>query len=252
MNFGIYDINESSDLTYKERLTIYKEVGFNEIGIYLDNNYMKNNENYEEIINYANEINIKIKQVHLDYKISNLICSKETNEYFEYLENKIQECIHFNIPLLVVHASKGDTPPLIDNEALFKLKELANRYINYDITICFENVRHNDNLDKILSMNLKNIKMCYDLGHAHCYDDEFNLLNKFKSYIICTHLHNNNGKDSHYKLSHGDIDYIKIITLLKNMPIVSNCLECFPPREIKLDKDSFKKFVNECYLDCNI
>ena len=79
MNFGIYDINDSPHLSYKERLDIYKDVGFKEIGIYLDNNYMKNDENYRDIIKYANNINLKIKQVHLDYKISNLICSKDSN-----------------------------------------------------------------------------------------------------------------------------------------------------------------------------
>jgi len=251
MNIGIYDINTSSNLTYKERLDIYKSVGFKEIGIYLDNNYMENGENYDDIIKYAKKINLNIKQVHLDYKISNLICSKETNEYFDYLENKILECIKYNIPLLVLHASKGDEPPIIDDENLNKLKNIAIKYKNENIIICFENVRVNDNLDKIISLKLSNIKICYDLGHAHCYGDEFELLDKYINNIACTHLHNNFGKDTHCKLNNGEIDYKKILKALKKTTIISSCLECFPPRGINLDKDCFKAFISNCYSDCN-
>lgn len=250
MNIGIYDVNTSNSLTYKERLDIYKNVGFNEVAIYLDDNYMENNENYADIILYANKINLKIIQVHLDYKISNLICSKETNEYFDYLENKIKECIKFKIPIVIVHASKGNEPPLIDEENLSKLKKIAIKYSN-DIFICFENVRNNENLDKILSLNLKNIKMCYDLGHAHCYGSEYDLLNKYSTHIICTHLHNNNGDDSHNRLSIGDIDYKNILKILNNKNILSSCLECFPPRNSNLNKEEFKSFILSCYSDLN-
>ena len=71
--FGIYDIDKATTLNYKERLDIYKNIGFNEVALYLDNNYLKKTETYDQIINYAKEINLQINQVHVDYKISNLI-----------------------------------------------------------------------------------------------------------------------------------------------------------------------------------
>lgn len=248
MNIGIYDINTGNSLNYKERLDIYKKVGFTELAIYLDNNYMENNENYVDIINYAHTIGLSIKQVHLDYKISNLICDKNNGEYFEYLESKIKECIKYNIPSLIVHASKGNEPPLIDNDCLEKLKNIANKYPN-NITICFENVRVNTNLDKILALNISNVRMCYDLGHAHCYDNEYDLLNKYLKNISCVHLHNNTGSDSHNRLSVGDIDYKKILKTLENITTISVCLECFPPRNSILNKEEFEKFLLDCYSD---
>ena len=69
MKLGIYDLNESSLLDYKERINIYKEVGFTSVGVYLDDNYMANDENYLDIIEYARSIGLDINQVHIDYKI---------------------------------------------------------------------------------------------------------------------------------------------------------------------------------------
>ena len=246
MNFdlGIYDLTDCSTLGFKDRLLIYKKAGFEEIGLYLDQNYMQKGENYVEIINYAREMDLKIKQVHIDYKISNLICDKETDEYFEYLEEKAKECKFFGIPYLVLHASKGDIPPVVDDMQLKKLTNVTKRYP--EVTFCFENVRNNANLEKILNLKQKNIKMCYDLGHAHAYGNERELFEKFKKYIICSHLHNNYGKDDHNTLKDGEIDYMPILKELTKIKNSSNCLEMFPKRGEPLSKKDFEKFVKSC------
>ena len=103
---GIYDINTSSNLNYKERLNIYKKCGFQEIALYLDSNYQYNNENYIEIINYAKEIGLQIRQAHIDWKISNLICDTDSDEYFDYVETKLKEAHHLDIKYVVAHASQ--------------------------------------------------------------------------------------------------------------------------------------------------
>ena len=247
--FGLYDIDNATTLNYKERFDIYKSIGFKEVAIYLDNAYLKEPESYEQLINYANKINLQIKQIHIDYKISNLITDETTNTYFEYLEQKINECIKFNIPYLVTHASMGDTPPEIGEKQLLKLKNLCEKYKNKNVIICFENVRNNTNLDKIINLNLPNIKVCFDLGHAHCYGDEKRLFNKYLPYICCTHLHNNFGKDTHNLLNFGDINYKYFLNNLKNNNSLSNCLECFPEYGKVLNKEEFTLFIKNCF-DC--
>ena len=97
---GIYDIDKVCDIDYKKRLKIYKDCGFNEVALYLDNTYLNENENYIDIISHARKLNLQVKQVHIDYKISNLICDENSNQYFDYLENKIIECISLKIPYL--------------------------------------------------------------------------------------------------------------------------------------------------------
>lgn len=242
-SIGIYDINEYLD--YKTRLGFYKQAGFCEVALYLDTSYMKEGENYLDIIAYARKIGLEIKQIHVDYKISNLICDENYNTYFDYLESKLKECQTLNIPLLVLHASKGDNPPLLSSSQLKKLENLAKRYPM--ITLCFENVRNNTNLDLILNSNLSNIKVCFDLGHAHAYGNEKDLFEKYKDKIACSHLHNNFGTDTHNKLDNGEIDYIYFLKELNKTNSQSNCLECFPPRDSIKTQQDFQNFIEECW-----
>lgn len=244
---GIYDIDKVCNIDYKQRLKIYKNCGFNEIALYLDNNYLNENENYADIITYARNLDLQVNQVHIDYKISNLICDESSNQYFDYLESKILECISLKIPYLIAHASMGAEPPILNDKQLNKLNILLEKYKDKNVCVCFENVRNNYNLDKILSLNLNNIGFCFDLGHAHCYDNEKDLFEKYISKIKCTHLHNNTGKDTHNILSDGEIDYKYFLSKLKNIKEVSNCLECFPEYGVQLSKQEFILFVKKCF-----
>ena len=247
---GLYDIDKVCDINYKERLEIYKQVGFNEVALYLDKNYLNEDESYTDIISYARDIGLQVKQVHIDYKISNLICDETTSAYFDYLEEKLNEAIKLNIPYIVAHASMSAEPPILNDKQLNKLKNLLNKYKDKNIYVCFENVRNNTNLNKILKAELNNIGFCFDLGHAHCYGNEKELFEKYKDLIVCTHLHNNLGKDTHNLLNEGEIDYKYFLKELKNISKkqnISNCLECFPEYGVKLNKKEFITFIKNCF-----
>ena len=125
---GIYDLNTCSNLDYKERVDTYKKVGFQEIALYLDQDYQSNNENYIDIIKYAREIGLKISQVHIDWKISNLICDNTTSQYFDYILGKLNEAKALDIPFVIAHASQSNTPPKVSTEQLEKFKNVINQF----------------------------------------------------------------------------------------------------------------------------
>ena len=114
-----------------------------------------------------------------------------------------------------------------------------------------ENVRVNTNLYKALTLNHPNLKVCFDLGHAHCYGNEQELFKKYKNHIMCSHLHNNFKSDTHNILSNGEIDCKFFINKLLKIENASNCLECFPPYGVKLNKQEFIAFVKDCYKVAN-
>ncbi len=244
-NIGIYDILYCSNLSYTQRINIYKKCGFKEFALYLDNSYMQEGEQYIDVLNYAKKVGLQVNQVHLSYNIADYIFDDSTTLFFDYLNKKAKECKKLGIKYMVVHASKGDFPPIISNEQLNKIKEVANK--NKDVFFCFENIRNNTNLEKILALSLPNIKMCFDLGHAHAYSNELELLEKHKKNIVCSHLHNNFGSDEHLPLYEGEICYKPLVKQLVAIKDCSNCLECFPPKGKKINEKEFESFVENCF-----
>lgn len=247
MEFGIYDINTNTPLPFKQRFDTYKQAGFEGVAFFIDQNYLDKGETFEEQIAYANKIGLKIMQVHADYKISNKICDESSNEYFDYVESRITICEKYYLKNLIVHASSGSTPPEISQNQLKKLQNLAKKHPK--VNICFENVRSNNNLCKILELNIPNIKMCFDLGHANAYSNVIELFEKLKKYIVCSHLHNNFGTDTHSLLSNGEIDWKPIAKQLAKIKSCSNCLEVFPGHDVVLNKTEFVDFVTRAHAD---
>ena len=244
-NIGIYDILYCSNLNYKQRIDIYKKAGFTQFAMYLDNSYMQDSERYVDVLTYAKSVGLSVEQVHLDYKISDYIFDQNNNLFFDYLDQKAKECKSFGIKYMVIHASRGDFPPKINKTQLNKIKNVAKN--NKNVFFCFENIRSNENLEEILKLNQKNIKMCYDLGHAHAYSNEIDLLKKHKKDIVCSHLHNNFGSDEHLPLFEGGICYKPLVKQLVEILGCSNCLECFPPKGKKITKKEFENFVKKCF-----
>ena len=156
-----------------------------------------------------------------------------------------------NIKYVVAHASKGDNPPLLNSTQLDKFEKMMNKFDNQPAILCLENVRNCTNLFSILRLRLKNVAVCFDVGHAHCYADEKQLFEQCKPYVICSHIHNNFGQDTHQSPKDGEIDlayFAKQLTEIKNC---SNCLECFPPRGSNFSKEEFASFVKLLYDETN-
>ena len=246
MEIGIYDI-DSTELSIKERFKIYKDVGFTHVGFYFDNSYLKENETYLEMIKEAKEVGLKLSQVHLDYKNTNMLSMNNDNEFINYLEIKANEAISYGIKDLVLHASKGNEPPLISKYSLRRIKKIANKVKDYDVRLCFENVRDNKNLDLIMKLDASNICVCYDTGHGHCYLNEEEFIKKYEDRIVTTHVHDNFKEDTHDLIGKGNIDWKAIASLLKETKREIDYLECFPPRGSNLNEEDFKWFIKQMY-----
>jgi sugar phosphate isomerase/epimerase len=247
MNIGIYDIGKcGTDLSILERFTIYKSAGFTHVGFYLDDDYLEG-ESYLDMIQVARDLGLNIDQVHLDYKNSNMWAETTENEFLDYVNSKIDEAIKYNIPHIVLHASKGDNPPLISPFSLNKLVHFDKKLNDSGTKLCFENVRNSNNIDAVMDLKLANIGVCYDSGHAHCYSDEMGILQKYKDVIYCTHLHDNDGSDTHELIGNGSIEWDTMYPAICDTNREVDYLECFMPRGITANKDMFKAFVVDAY-----
>ena len=111
-----------------------------------------------------------------------------------------------------------------------------------DITIYIENIEDNDPevfVKLIKNINNKNIRCCFDIGHAHCNSDvPVNTWIDTLGDLIChVHLHDNNGTgDEHLPLGKGNILLVDAINKLIKLD-VPFVLECNIKESLKWLKD---------------
>ena len=146
---------------------------------------------YEQAYNIATELNINNMILHNG-------CAEKNKRYGEWIRNSISFWHDF------MSDKKGDFTFQLEN-----VYELHPGLLS----------------DIIDGINDKNVKICLDIGHAHCYSEQTVLkwVCELKDKIGYVHMHDNDGTfDSHLDLGDGNIP-------LKD---VCNCLEQFAPNAI--------------------
>lgn len=132
----------------------------------------------------------------------------------------------YNPSFMVLHSNEGIPSQKIDEELKNKISEkidsLVKLGIKYDIDVVIENVGIGKNMvfsqEEYEEMILKNNYKCLiDIGHAYLNRWNINeLIKKLKNNILGYHFHNNNGlHDEHKPISHGKINYLDIVELIK-------------------------------------
>lgn len=110
------------------------------------------------------------------------------------------------VPVVVVHVSSGWFPPPICDIGFARFDDLVERAMDKGVTIAFENLRKLGNLAVTMERYKKipNVGFCYDCGHEHCYTETVHFLDIYGSRTLCTHIHDNTGRDPEDKWKDGD------------------------------------------------
>ena len=130
------------------------------------------------------------------------------------------------VPVVVVHVSSGWFPPPICDIGFARFDDLVEYAIARGVKIAFENLRKLGNLAVILERYKKipNVGFCYDCGHEHCYTETVHFLDIYGARTLCTHIHDNLGRnkedkwkdaDLHLMPFDGDIDYADMMARMR-------------------------------------
>ena len=123
----------------------------------------------------------------------------EGEEYLEIFGN-IKESIlcagEYRIPIVCLHVSSGWTPPSICATGIGRFEELFELGYKKGVRIAIENQRSTEYLAFFMDKYKGNstVGFCYDSGHEHCFSGKANLLDLYGDRLICTHIHDNNGR----------------------------------------------------------
>lgn len=245
---------------YKEILANIKNAGFKNVMVAFKVGKA------EETLKAALELGLNVPYVHLTNS-NNLWCKGlENEELMQSLKQQIELCGKYNVPIAVLHATKGTANELAlpPNEyGLNCVKELVNFAKKHKVKIALEN------LDKLSYKHFvyvmdnikdKNLGFCYDCGHHQLYLPHVDLLKKYGDRILAVHLHDNLmdweygydwSRDLHFLPFDGKIDYNKVCKKLAKTPYKNTIMlevhkACFgcPNKYAKLTNE---QYLNEAY-----
>lgn len=181
----------------------------------------------EYIKNEAEKLGIEVEFLHAPFRgINDFWC--EGDGYLNLKNNiytSIDSASEFNIPIVIMHVDSGWNPPKICDIGLERFDRLVEYADNKGVKIAFENIRNFGTLSAMMQRYrlLDNVGYCYDCGHEHCYTETVHFTELFGDRILCTHIHDNVGKDGrddpddHLMMFDGNIDYADMMKRLNGV-----------------------------------
>jgi len=231
----------------KNRFTKIKNVGFDTTMLWWGDDIAFKELDKKELINETLKSGLIIENIHVPFIMANDIWSEDVNKrnsIVSQYKEWIKDCLYYDIPMMVMHISRGYKISEPNEHGLQSIKELVNEAEKLNIKIAIENTRNNNLLEYLIEkVKSDNLGICYDTSHAQLFGDkDFNLLDKYKNKIFCFHISDNDGiEDKHWNIGMGIIKWEKFIEKfpLNYEGIMS--LEVFPKYTDELEDHFLKK-----------
>jgi len=159
--------------------------------------------------NKAVELGLDFEFIHAPFAGINTMwqCGLSYLDVFNGMKQSIESAAACGIQTVVIHVSSGWHPPEINDLGFARYDSLVELAIQKNVKLAFENLRKTGNLAYMLDRyeNIPEVGFCYDAGHAHCYTETVDWLNIARERTICTHIHDNYGRDKTNPEADGDI-----------------------------------------------
>lgn len=202
MNIGI---NLYSGRDYKEIIEAFAENGIKRTFVNIEH------PEFEEAVKALKEADIKIENFHAPYKGQNVIW--EEGEAGEIMLSRfikgVDECVKYNVPLMVAHVSNGSPMPEINEIGLERFDKLMSYAKSKGIKIAFESHRYVENVRYFLE-RYPEAGFCLDNGHENAFTPGVRYMPMWGERLVATHISDNEyvcNYDMHMIPFDGTIDF---------------------------------------------
>jgi len=178
----------------EKQIYMIRDAGYNEI-------FMPYNDvlPLKERVRLANAAGIPVQSVHAPFGGCRALWENDeeaANAALKEITDCIRSCAENGVPIAVSHVFIGfDIPPIPMERGLEKYDTLIREAERNGIKIAFENTEGEEYLEAIFDNFGDNeaIGFCWDTGHEMCYNRGRDLLQKYGSKLVCTHINDNLG-----------------------------------------------------------
>ena len=131
-----------------------------------------------------------------DWKVSHMWNGgEEGKRVTDMLISCVEDCAHFNIPVMVIHpfiGFKDHTPTQVGLDNYARVIDVADRL---GVKLGFENVEGEEYLAAIMEKfwDAPSLGFCYDTGHQMCYNEGKRMMALYGEKLCHTHFNDNLG-----------------------------------------------------------
>lgn len=201
-------------LPLAERLSLIAAAGFQATSVWLgsEEDLVAQGE-ADRIPALVRQVGLTLDNVHAPYAGCNGLWSVSEHErrsaVTEY-DSAISFCHRHEIPVCVVHITRGQQPPPQNRTGMQVIQELAHRASERDVVLAVENTGRPDYVDFVFSgIDSPSIGLCYDSSHDFLAGmTRGAILERWRDRLVTTHLSDNNGEyDDHALPWDGSVDW---------------------------------------------
>ena len=202
------------ELPLFERLSLIRQSGFSHTFLWMGSQEpMVESGRANEMPGMAAEAGLAVDHVHAPYENTNELWSERPSERARFANENlklIEYCSQHSISCIVLHVTRGPTPPPPHAEGLEAFQWLGEEAASSGIALALENTRSTNHLDIILNeLTLESLGLCYDSSHDYLYSRKPGaVLGKWAHRLITTHFSDTDGRaDVHWLPMKGIVDW---------------------------------------------
>ena len=118
----------------------------------------------------------------------------------------VDDCAAYEIPAMVVHASRGDSLPPLSELGIRRFEALVERAERLGVNVAVENLRKPEPIERasfiLERFDSPRLGFCFDSGHHNArtvITPETDMLARFGHRLMALHLHDNDGTDDQHR-----------------------------------------------------
>ena len=198
-------------LSMAERIRMVAQAGFAGVMLWWGED---NGPDYRKQPEYARQTGLFVENIHAPLDDSNHIWEDTAagQAFFELLLRCVDDCAAFEIPTVVLHASKGGgssgagIPPMSEL-GLERFRRIADYAEARQVNVAVENLRSKASMERtayvLEKIDAPRLGFCFDAGHHNARvskEAQWDLLARFGHRLMALHLHDNDGEDDQHRL----------------------------------------------------
>lgn len=226
------------ELPLRKRIPLIREAGFQATSLWWGHDQDFEDVPKDQTAALVRDAGLYLENIHAPYEGSNDLWSPDSSIRQKAVLDRlgwIEDCARYQIPILVMHATKGPDLPGPIQYGMESMGKIVKEAEKIKVTLALENTHRVDCLDMILTeFDTPTLGLCYDTSHAWIgMKSQLTILDKWKHRLVNLHLSDNDGQDDqHWLPGEGIIDWPAVGQSLPEQ-IASGCfmLEVFPKKE---------------------